>query len=334
MKHSVFRRVSLMLALILVVVSLAACSKNGANTNTGKSESTPEATNAATDAGTATPEATKAADDNKKDTVIKIGSKDFTENLLLAEIYALALEDKGYKVERVFNLASAVVHTTLVSGDIDLYPEYTGTGLLSVLKLPLETDPQKVYDTVKAEYEKQFNLIWLDYAQANDGQGLVITTKVANEYGIKTISDLQKNADKLRFASQGEFDTREDGIPALTAKYGDFKWKSSKVYDNGLKYEVLKNDEADVAVAYTTEGQLVDSSTYTLLEDDKYVWPPYNIAPVVRKDILDANPDIADVLNAIDAKIDTKTITALNAKVDVDKQEYEEVAKEFYDSIK
>lgn len=328
MKRSVLSKVSFILLAILIVTSFAACSKSSGDTNADKSGNSSGTNNT-----TGTPEATKAADDSKKDTVIKIGSKDFTENLLLAEIYALALEDKGYKVERVFNLASAVVHTTLVSGDIDLYPEYTGTGLLSVLKLPMETDPQKVYDTVKAEYEKQFNLVWLDYAQANDGQGLVITTKAANEYGIKTISDLQKNADKLRFASQGEFDTREDGIPALTAKYGDFKWKSSKVYDNGLKYEVLKNNEADVAVAYTTEGQLVDSA-YTLLEDDKYVWPPYNIAPVVRKDILESNPDIAEVLNTIDAKIDTKTITALNAKVDVDKQEYEEVAKEFYDSIK
>lgn len=303
MKQFLLKKLSLVLVFVLAIASVAGCSK--------KSED--------------------ASSD--KDTVIKIGSKDFTENLILAEIYALALEDNGYKVERVFNLASSVVHTTLVSGDIDLYPEYTGTGLLSVLKLPLETDPQKVYDTVKSEYEKQFKLIWLDYAQANDGQGLVITTKASEEYGIKTISDLQKNADKLRFASQGEFDTREDGIPALTAKYGDFNWKSSKVYDNGLKYEVLKNDEADVAVAYTTEGQLVDD-TFTLLEDDKYVWPPYNIAPVVRKEVLDANPDIADILNSIDANIDTKTITSLNAKVDVDKQEYEDVAKEYYDSIK
>ena len=327
MKKLILKKLSLVLTFILVLASVAGCSQKAANTTNDQDNTDTSAT--AAPQATEAPEAVAPA----KDTVIRIGSKDFTENLILAEVYALALENNGYEVERVFNLASAVVHTTLISGDIDLYPEYTGTGLLSVLKLPMETDPQKVYDTVKAEYEKQFNLVWLDYAQANDGQGLVIATKAAQEYGIKTISDLQKNADKLRFASQGEFDTREDGIPALTATYGEFNWKSSKVYDNGLKYEVLKNDEADVAVAYTTEGQLVDS-TFTLLEDDKYVWPPYNIAPVVSKDVLDANPDIADILNAVDAKIDTKTITSLNAKVDVDKQEYEEVAQEFYDSIK
>lgn len=269
----------------------------------------------------------------KSGETIKVGSKDFTENLILAEIYALALEDAGYEVERVFNVASSAVHTSIVSDEIDLYPEYTGTGLLSVLGMPLETNPQTVYDTVKKEYEERFNLVWLDYASANDGQGLVIATRVANEYGIKTISDLQEHAADLRFASQGEFDEREDGIPALEATYGPFDWKSSKVYDNGLKYEVLLNDEADAAPAYTTEGQLVNEE-FTLLEDDKYVWPPYNIAPVVRGEVLEAHEDIADILNKINAKIDTETITALNAKVDVEKQEYEDVAKEFYDSIR
>ncbi|QOX64835.1 glycine/betaine ABC transporter substrate-binding protein [Anoxybacterium hadale] len=306
MKRTILKALSLILIIALAAGAFAGC-------------------------GTKVPaEENSGAEDQKP--VIKVGTKDFTENLILGELYALALEDNGYQVDRVFNIASSVVHTSLVNGDVDLYPEYTGTGLLAVLKLPLETDPQKVYDTVKKEYESRFDLVWLDYAQANDGQGLVITTEASEKYGIKTISDLQKNADKLRFASQGEFDVRDDGIPALEAKYGKFNWVSSKVYDNSLKYEVLANGEADVAPAYTTEGRLVDER-FTLLEDDKYVWPPYNIAPVVSKEVLSASPDIADILNAINAKIDTKTITALNAKVDVDKLEYEDVAKEFYDSI-
>ncbi len=267
-----------------------------------------------------------------KDT-IRIGSKDFTENSIVGEIYALALEDKGYKVERVPNIASSVIHTSLVNGEIDLYPEYTGTGLLAVLKKDLITDPQKVYDTVKSEYEKQFNLEWLNYSAANDGQGLVIRTDVANKLGIKTISDLQAHASEIRFASQGEFDQREDGIPGLEKVYGKFNFKSSKVYDNGLKYQVLENNEADLAPASTTEGQLTKPE-FTLLEDDKHVWPPYNLAPVVKKSLLDAHPDIADILNKVSATLDTKTVTKLNAEVDVDKKEYEEVAKAYYDSIK
>ena len=271
---------------------------------------------------------------SKNSEPIKIGSKDFTEGLIVSEIYAFALENEGYRVERVENIAGSVIHTAITSGQIDMYPEYTGTALLSILKLPLETDSQKVYDTVKEAYAKQFNITWLDYTKANDSQGLVMRKDKANEYGIKTISDLQKHADKLRFASQGEFDLRDDGIPGLTKIYGDFKWKSSKIYDNSLKYEILKNNEADVTPAYTTEGRLVDKENYTLLEDDKKFWPPYNLTPIVKNEVLEKYPEISGILNKISSRIDTQTITDLNAKVDVDGREYKEVAREFFDSIK
>ncbi|PKG24687.1 glycine betaine ABC transporter substrate-binding protein [Niallia nealsonii] len=273
-------------------------------------------------------------DENSSGKNIRVGTKDFTENLIVGELYSLALEDAGYKVERVPNIAGSVIHTSLINDEIDLYPEYTGTGLLTILKMDLITDPQKVYDTVKEEYDKQFNVTWLDYSQANDGAGLVIRTDVSKELGITTITDLQKHASELRFASQGEVDQREDGIPVLEKVYGKLDWKSSKVYDNGLKYEILKNNEADVAPAYTTEGQLVNTDEFTLLEDDKQVWPPYNLAPVIRNEVLEENPEIAEAINKVSATLDTKTITALNAKVDVDKEEYEEVAKEYYKSIK
>lgn len=273
-------------------------------------------------------------DSTNKNATIRVGTKDFTENLIVGELYALALEDAGYKVERVPSIAGSVIHTSLVKNEIDLYPEYTGTGLLVVLKEKLLTNPEEVYKKVKEGYEKQFKITWLQYSQANDGAGLVIRTDVSKKLGITTISDLQKHASEIRFASQGEVDQREDGIPALEKVYGKFNWKSSKVYDNGLKYEVLKNNEADVAPAYTTEGQLVNTNDFTLLEDDKHVWPPYNLAPVIRNNVLEAHPDITDLINKISAKLDTKTVTALNAKVDVDKEEYEKVAKDFYKSIK
>lgn len=276
----------------------------------------------------------QSSEAQQSSTTIRVGSKDFTENLVIAEIYALALEDNGYNVKRVSNISSSLIHNSIVNDEIDLYPEYTGTGLLSVLGEDMETDPEKVYKTVKKEYEKQFNLTWLDYASANDSQGLVIRTETANLLNIKTISDLQAHASELRFASQGEFDEREDGLPGLEKTYGTFNWKSSKVYDNSLKYSVLENDEADVTPAYTTEGQLVNTDEFTLLEDDKQFWPPYNLAPVVRDNILDDNPDIKTILNNISAKLDTETVTELNAKVDVDGQEYTDVAKEYYDSIK
>lgn len=275
-----------------------------------------------------------AACSGTKSDAIRIGSKDFTESLLVAEIYALALEDAGYKVERKLNIAGSVVHTSITNNEIDLYPEYTGTGLLTVLKMDLITDPEEVYQTVKEAYNEKFQLTWLNQSQANDGQGLVIRTELAKQLGIETISDLQEQADQIRFASQGEFDQRSDGIPGLEKLYGKFNFKSSKLYDNGLKYQVLQNNEADLAPAYTTEGQLVNTDQFTLLKDDKNFWPPYYLAPVVRNNALEENPGIAEVLNKISAALDTETVTALNAKVDVDKVEYEEVAKEFYDSIK
>lgn len=266
--------------------------------------------------------------------VIRVGSKDFTENLVVAEIYALALEDAGYEVERNMNISGSLIHTSITNDEIDLYPEYTGTGYLTILKKDLVTDPEVVYQTVKDEYNTQFNITWLNPAKANDANGLVIRTDIAEKYGIYTISDLQKQADKIRFASQGEFEYREDGLPGLEKVYGEFNFNSITVYDNGLKYEILKNGDADVAPAYTTEGQLINKDLYTVLEDDKKFWPPYNLAPIVRNEVLDANPEIADILNGVSEKLDTETVTMLNAKVDVDKMEYEEVAKEFYELIK
>lgn len=265
---------------------------------------------------------------------IRVGSKDFTENEVVAEIYALALEDAGYTVDRTFDIASSVIHTSITNDEIDLYPEYTGTGLITVLQEDPITDPQEVYDTVKEEYEEKYQLTWLDMAQANDGQGLFISKEASDTYGITTISDLQEHASDIRFASQGEFDERADGIPALEATYGPFNWKSSKVYDNGLKYEVVESGEADAAPAYTTEGQLSQTDKFVLLEDDKHVWPPYNLAPVVRDEVLEANPGIREVLKKVDDTLDTATVTELNARVDVDKEEYEDVAADYWDSIK
>ncbi len=310
--NKMIKRFLLTTMMLLLLIAVTACG----NTTDSTDENTAENT----------------VDQDQVTKKVRIGTKDFTENLIVGELYALALENAGFEVERVPNIAGSIIHASIINDEIDLYPEYTGTGLLSILKEPLLTDPEEVYQTVKAGYAEQFDITWLDYSAANDGQGLVIRTDVAEKYGITTISDLQKNASEIRFASQGEFD--QDGIPALEKTYGKFDWKSSKIYDNGLKYEVLKNNEADVAPAYTTEGQLVNTEDFTLLVDDKQVWPPYNLTPIVRNNVLDANPEIAAILNEISARLDTKTITALNAKVDVDKEEYEEVAKDFFESMK
>ena len=265
-------------------------------------------------------------------TAIRVGSKDFTENLIVSEIYALALEDAGFTVEREQNIAGSVVHTAITSGEIDLYPEYTGTGLLAILQLPMSSDAQEVYETVKAAYDEQFRITWLDSTAVNDRNGMAVRTDVARQYDIYTMSDLQREAEHIRVCSQGEFEYREDGLPGLTQVYGPFNFASINVYDNGIKYQILEQGEADCCPGYSTDAQLVDTEKFTYLEDDKGFWPPYYLAPIVRSEVLEANPEIAEILNAVSAKLDTETMVALNAKVDIDHMEYDEVAREFYET--
>lgn len=263
---------------------------------------------------------------------ITVGSKGFTENLILSELYALALEDAGFQVNREFEISNAVIHTSIVNGEIDLYPEYTGTALLTILGEPLMTDPQEVYDEVKKQYKEKYKLDVLDFCKANNGNGLVIRTEAAEKFGIKTISDLQANAAEIRFGSTSDFPEREDGMPALVETYGEFDFKSENAFDNALKYQIMSSDEVDCVPAYTTDAQL-SLDEFTLLEDDKQVWPPYNVIPIVREELTEKYPETVDALNKVSASLDTETLAGLNAKVDLDKGEYDEVAKEFYDSL-
>lgn len=168
----------------------------------------------------------------------------------------------------------------------------------------------------------------MNYAPGSDAQGIAIRTSVAKKYGIKTISDLQKKADKIRFASQGEFDKREDGIPSLEKTYGKFNFKSEKIYDPSLKYKVLARGDGDITPAATTEGQLATKDFFAL-KDDKNFWPAYNLVPLVREKTLKDNPGIKRILNKIDAKLTTKELTLLNKKVDVDGKSYQAVAREW-----
>lgn len=262
---------------------------------------------------------------------IIVGSKGFTENLILSELYALALEEAGYEVERTFEVQNALIHDALKEGEIDIYPEYTGTALMSVYQQPMESDPQKVYDIVKGLYEGD-GLAVLEMCKANDGQGLAITKEASEKYGIYTISDLQKKADKISFGCTSDFYEREDGMAGLAKHYGEFKFKDENSFDDALKYEIMSKGEADCVPAYTTDAQLAGEE-FVLLEDDKSFWPPYNILPVTRSDVLENCSDMADIINRISATIDTETMQKLNAKVDIDKEEYDDVAAEFFATI-
>jgi osmoprotectant transport system substrate-binding protein len=268
-----------------------------------------------------------AGDDSA--TPVRVGSKDFTEEFILGEMYALVLENSGLQVERKLNLGGTpVAQSALINDEIDLYPEYTGTALLTVLKLPVNSDRQQVFDTVSSEYKEQFDLVWLNPAPMNNTQALAMTQEKAEQYGIRTISDLVGQAEQLTIVTTPEFQEREDGLPGLKRVYGEFDFKQLIPVDAGLRYEALIRGEADVVEAFGTDGQI---SAYNLvvLEDDKGLFPPYQVAPVVRQAALDANPAIQDALNNLAPKLTDETMRRLNNEVDGNGREPAEVAQEF-----
>jgi osmoprotectant transport system substrate-binding protein len=262
---------------------------------------------------------------------LRVGSKDFTEAFILAEMYALLLEDSGFVVERKFNLGGTpVAHEALVRGDIHLYPEYTSTGLLTVLKQSPIADAQAVLDAVRAGYRERFKLEWLGPSAFNNTQALATTREVSAQYGITTYSDLAAKAGELRLGGPAEFAEREDGIKGLQRAYGGFQFKEFRQLGTGsLRYEALRAGQVDVVVAFGTDGQ-ISGLGLVLLQDDKNFYPVYQAAPVVRADVLEKHPKIADSLNKLASLLTDEVMAGLNWQVDgPEKREFAAVAKAF-----
>jgi osmoprotectant transport system substrate-binding protein len=269
--------------------------------------------------------------DNKRSVVVS--SKDFTEEYILGEMYALALENAGVPVTRKLNLGTTdVAQGALVKGGasdgIDLYPEYTSTGLNNVLKRDPIFDPKQVYDEVKKGYKEQFNLVWLDASPMNDTQAMVTTKEISDSKGIKSLQDLCDKAGDVTVAAVAEFKDRPDALPLLQKTYGGCEFKEIKVFAPNLRYKALENKEADIAQAFSTDGQIAGMGL-VLLADPKNYGLPYNVAPVVRQDVLDLYPQIADALNKLSPMITNEEISALNWEVDGKGREYAAVAKEW-----
>jgi len=260
---------------------------------------------------------------------IRVASKDFTEQFILGNMYALLLEDAGFTVERKLNLGGTpVVQAGMERGEVDIYPEYTGTGLLTVLKMPAMSDPKAVFDAVFKGYKEKFNTVWLDPAPMNNTNALAMTKARSDELGIKTISDMVAKASQLTIIGPPEFQEREDGLPGLKKVYGDFQLKDFLAVDPGLRYQSLIKGEADVTVAFGTDGEIAAYNLVTL-QDDKHLFPPYQVAPVVRQQVLDANPSVRDVLNKLAPKLTDDVMRRLNNEVSGEGREPADVAKEF-----
>lgn len=273
---------------------------------------------------------------------ITVGSKDFTESIVLAHMAALILEDAGYEVERQINLGgTVVVHEAMVHGDVDIYVEYTGTGLLAILGMELPEsvgegnaatpeagvgkDP--VYDIVAKEYKEQFDLVWLEPWGFNNTYVMAVRAETAEELELETISDLEGHAGDMIVGGTQEFLVRPDGLPGLEEKYG-IEFKDAVGLDPGLVYSALDEGGVDIISATATDGR-IPALGFVPLKDDLGFFPPYFAAPVVRQDLLEKAPDVADLLNQLAGEIDDTQMAGLNFRVDDGGEEPIEVARDF-----
>ena len=320
--NTIFKNRRVFSFLLLATMLLSACAPAA-----GTAVSTATGSSSPTAVGSSKPTDTSPASSG----TIKIGSKDFTEEFIVAEMYAQLLEKAGFKVERKLNLGGTpIAQTAIVNGDIDLYPEYTSTGLLTILKQKAIQDPKQIFAAVKSGYEDQFKLTWLEPSPFNDTQALAMTQAVADQNGIKTYSDLSQKASTLVLGGPAEFMERQDGIKGLQQAYGGFQFKEIKQLGTGsLRYQALLDKQIDVVVAFGTDGA-IQGNHLLLLKDDKTFYPIYNIAPVVRQDTLLKYPQISAVLNKLAPMLTDQVMSDLNWQVDgPDKKEPAAVAKAF-----
>ncbi len=259
---------------------------------------------------------------------IIIGSKNFTEQLIVGHMVGLLMEDAGYPVEYQLRLGgSGLVHEALVNGDINVYVEYTGTGLMVMLEEDVISDPDEAYAKVKELYKEKWNLVWLEPWGFNNTYTITMHKDKAQDLGVKKISDLKDKAADLVIGATHEFIPRQDGLAGLQETYG-FEFKEAMGMDEGLMYQAVKEGELDVISAFATDGR-IPAFELVNLEDDLAYFPPYYAAPVVRGDLLEEDPEVANILNKLAGKIDDATMAQLNYEVDENKKDPSAVAKQF-----
>lgn len=266
---------------------------------------------------------------NRSDKVIKIGSKDFTEQLILANMFSDLIEEKtDITVERKINLGGTqVCFSALNSGSIDMYFDYSGTAYGDTLNYPPSTDMEAVYNTVKKDFKEQYNIDVLKQMGFNNTYVVAVKEETANKYNLKSISDLKGVASKLTAGTTFEFLNREDGLLGLMKHYG-FKFKDTVGLDGASRYLALTNNETDVIDAFSTDGLLKKFSLVTL-EDDENFFPPYYAIPLVRDEVVEEYPEIVPIIEELGSKLTDEIMMELNYKVDELQMEPDVVARDF-----
>lgn len=261
---------------------------------------------------------------------INIASKPTTEEYILSEILGQLIKEKtdlNVEIMKGIGGGTANIHPAMVKGEIDLYPEYTGTSWEYVLKKSGFRDKDSVYEELKKEYKDKFNFNWIGLYGFNSTYNLIVDKEFAEKNNLETNSDLAKISDKLNFGANYDFYEREDGYDALAKKYG-FKFKNKLDLDIGLRYEALSSNKVDVINAFSTDAQLYKGK-YKILADDKEFFPSYLAGTIVRQEVLDMNPELENVLKLLDNKITEKDIIEMNYKVEIEKVDESKVARDF-----
>ena len=261
---------------------------------------------------------------------IVVGCKNFSEQIILGELIAQQIEHKTHlPVERRFYLGGTyIAQQSIIAGRIDIYPEYTGTALTAILKLPPSSDKKAVYDRVKSEYEKRFHLTLGPPLGFNDTFAIEIRGEDARRLHLRTISQAAAYTPQWRAGFGYEFMERADGYKGLVATYGLKFATPPRIMDLGLLTRALKDHQVDLIAGNMTDG-LIPALDLYVLEDDKHYFPPYEAVPVVREETLAKYPQVMPALEQLDGKISDQEMRQLNYEVDGRKRDVKEVVTEF-----
>ncbi len=265
---------------------------------------------------------------------VSVGAKSFTESLLLAQMTQMILEDNGYEVDKRTNMGSNVLRESIESGQIDITWDYTGTGLVTYLGEDPVPSAEEAFEAVK-EIDAENGITWTNPTTVNNTYTLMIRQDFADEQGVHSLSDLASYVKEngATVAVNDEFYARPDGLGALEEHYG-FEFGADNVVqmDLGLTYQALRDGEVDVAMGFKTDSR-IEQFDLMNLEDDQTFFPDYSAATVIRTEVLDANPEIEELLKPMADNLDNETMINLNYQVDVEERSVEEVAEEFLTEI-
>lgn len=261
---------------------------------------------------------------------VVIASKPMAESYIIAEMMGQLIEaNSDIKVEYKMGIGGGTsnIQPAMEAGEIDIYPEYTGTGWLFVLKNELVTDPEALYEGVKTQYQEKYDFAWLDRYGFNDTYALAMDKSKADSMGINTFSDLAAQSNNLILGAEYDFYEREDGYPGLVTAYG-FNFKETKELDIGLKYKAIGEGQVDVINNFSTDGLLAEYDL-KVLKDDKGFFPAYEAATVIRQETLDKYPELEGILNKLAGQISDEEMQQMNYYVEKENRDAGDVAAEF-----